>query len=188
MSWVEERFSVLPVSRAYRLLHPRPVVIVTTRLGERDNAMSASWVTPVSFNPPLVAVSIAPERFTYELLTRSGVFALNVPGEDLLWCVDYVGTISGRSKDKLRALREKGVKIGRGKRLDVPVLLDSLAVLECEVYKKVEAGDHVLFIGKVVECYARKDLFVSGVYVEGVSPLMHVGGDLYSIAEKRFRP
>ena len=181
-------FSSVSLRQAYRLLHPRPVVIVTTRHEDVGNAMAASWVTPVSFSPPLVAVSIAPERFTHELIEKSGVFALNVPDEDLLWCVHYTGTVSGRDEDKLETLRRRGVRVSEGRKVKVPVILDSLAVLECEVQKKVSAGDHTLFVGLVVESYAREDCFMKGLYVEGVSPLMHAGFDVYTLAGRRFRP
>ncbi len=170
---------------AYRLLHPRPVVIVTARHEGRDNAMAASWVMPVSFNPPLVAVSIAPARFTHSLIEKSGVFALNVPGEDLLWCVNYVGSVSGEEEDKIEKLRRRGLRIADGRKVDVPVILDCLAVLECVVEAKHPAGDHTIFVGKIVEAYAREGTFVGGLYAESVSPLMHVGGPVYAVATKR---
>lgn len=61
-----------------RLLHPKLVVLVVS-IGKdgRANVMPAAWVTPVSVNPPLVAVAISPKRYTYKLIKESGEFTLN---------------------------------------------------------------------------------------------------------------
>ena len=45
-----------------------PVVVITAKSGERINGMTAAWIMQCSFDPAMVAVSIAPERFTYELI------------------------------------------------------------------------------------------------------------------------
>ena len=54
------------------------VYVVTTRVGDKINGMTAAWVSQVSLKPLLVMVSIAPPRYTHTLIQESGVFAINV--------------------------------------------------------------------------------------------------------------
>ena len=66
------------------ILHPRPVAIVASRFKNKLSAMAASWVMPVSREPPIVAAAIAKTRFTYELIVKSKEFSLNIlPKEHL---------------------------------------------------------------------------------------------------------
>jgi len=61
-----------------RLLYPVVPVLVTAEHGGRVGGMLAAWWMQASFNPPLLAVAIAPERYTYKLVRESGVFAFNL--------------------------------------------------------------------------------------------------------------
>lgn len=164
-----------------RLLHPKLTVIITSCSSDgRFNAMTAAWAMPVSHRPPLVAVSIAPSRLTYSYVHETGEFVVNVPTVDLLGEVEYFGTVSGRVEDKLA---RAGLRLGRARRVKPPVILDCAAWLECLVEREVPAGDHLLFIGRVVEAYARDDVFdtAKGVYrVDVFKPVLHLGGDHYT--------
>ncbi|MEM0076926.1 MAG: flavin reductase family protein [Thermoproteota archaeon] len=130
---------------------PSPLVIVTSGDPEdpkRRGGMTAAWVTRVSWDPPLLVVSIAPSRYTLELIKEAREFAVNVVGEKLeKVAYGIFGSKSGRSLDKLK---ESGVKFGRAKSIKAPVIEESIVVLECKLIKTVEAGDHVLVVGEVV--------------------------------------
>ena len=58
------------------------VYVVTTRCGDRVNGMTASWVSQVSLSPLLLMVSIAPARYSHDLIKESGIFAINVLTSD----------------------------------------------------------------------------------------------------------
>jgi flavin reductase (DIM6/NTAB) family NADH-FMN oxidoreductase RutF len=128
------------VARA--LLHG--VYVVTARHEERQNGMTAAWVSQVSFRPPLVMVSIAPERYTHELIERSGHFAVNALHEGQTELARGFGFRSGRKTDKLAGVPHHAAANGS------PVLDEALAYLECRVVDRVTAGDHTLFLGEVV--------------------------------------
>ena len=57
--------------------YPRVAVVVTAQAKGRDNAMAVAWHTCISFKPPLYGVSIAPKRFTYQLIADSKEFGVN---------------------------------------------------------------------------------------------------------------
>jgi len=110
--------------------------------------MTAAWVSRVSMSPPLIMVSIAPSRYTLELIRRNGEFAVNIVGETLeKTAYGIFGSRTGRGIDKIA---ESRVKARRGEKTVVPLLEEATVALECKLVKTVEAGDHVLVIGEVV--------------------------------------
>lgn len=135
------------MKQALRLL-PWPVTLIGTYAGGRHNLMTASWVSQVSFRPPLVMVSIAPERYTYELLTANGEFVVSILAADQQQLAEFCGSRSGRDVDKVKEL---GLKTAPAQKVKVPLLADCVANLACRVVSIHPAGDHVLFVGEVIE-------------------------------------
>ncbi len=121
-----------------------PVAIVTARAGEREGGMTAAWITQVSFTPPLLAVSIAPERFTHKLIEESGAFAVNLLRAGQESIAKDLGFRSGRAGGKLAAYELLPGKTGS------PLLSDAGAYYDCRVVDRVTTGDHTLFVGEVV--------------------------------------
>jgi flavin reductase (DIM6/NTAB) family NADH-FMN oxidoreductase RutF len=111
----------------------------------RSNAFTAAWLTQVSFDPLLVALSVNPDNFSFSLLQPSGVLVINVLREGQLDLARHFGTQSGRQVDKLAGRRWRPGTLG------APILLDGAAYLECRVAGIVPAGDHQLVLGRVVD-------------------------------------
>ncbi|MFQ6134349.1 MAG: flavin reductase family protein [Nitrososphaerales archaeon] len=156
--------------RGLRLFYPTVPVIVTAKSGGRFNAMPAAWATPLSFIPPLVAVSIAPERYTYRLITESGYFALNWVDFKYVKEVVYLGEVSGRYRgDKVSAA---GFTVVKGER--VPVLGEAVGVVECRLKERFEVGDHDLFVGECLAAYVSED-FTETWRLKDYSPLLSLG-------------
>jgi len=123
------------------------VVIVSVAAGEEVNIMTAAWVGPLSHNPPIVYVSIAPGRYTHDLILKAGEFSLNVLTDSQRELSTIAGTISRRKEDKLKRSifqTEPGIVI------KAPRLKGMRAVLECKLIKHFTAGDHTVFIGEVI--------------------------------------
>lgn len=110
----------------------------------RMNAFTAAWVTQVSFDPLLLALSIHPGHASYPLLQGSRVFTVNVLQRGQLEVARHFGCQSGRSADKLAGRRWRSSPLG------APVLLDGAAWLDCRVREQVTAGDHEVIIGQAV--------------------------------------
>ncbi|MDA8161713.1 MAG: flavin reductase family protein [Desulfobacteraceae bacterium] len=125
---------------------PSGVYIVTARNGEKINGMTAAWASQVSFNPPMVAVSIAQQRFTYGLIKESGRFCLNALAEDGIDLAKHFGFKSGRSFDKFKGIDHTTTMSG------LPVITKAYAYIDCELASMFDTGDHTLFIGSVSEC------------------------------------
>lgn len=137
------------------LTNPRQTIIVTCRsrinvMGkkvEKDNAITLDWHMPVSFKPQLYAIAVGKSRFSCTMIHESKSFVVNfIPstmGKEALYC----GRHTGEHRDKLK---EAGLKIHEGENVDCPRIVGAVGYLECEVVQEVEAGDHTIFIGKVV--------------------------------------
>ena len=121
------------------------VYVIGVAHDDRRNAFTASSVVHVSFRPLLLALSVNPEHASYPILAASQVFAINVLRADQQSLAGHFGTQSCRTVDKLASIPWREGRTG------APVLLDALAYFECEVIREVEAGDHRLVIGRVVD-------------------------------------
>lgn len=121
------------------------VYVVTTRLGEKINGMTAAWVSQVSFNPVLVMVSIAPTRYSHDLIKESGVMAVNILTSEQMELAKRFGYKSGRKVDKCAGLEWITGATG------APILPQAYAYLDLKVVSTFPAGDHTLFVGEVVE-------------------------------------
>lgn len=173
MSWV----SIDLKGKWYYVLYPRPVVVVSARYGNSESALAASWCMPVSLNPPLVAVSVAPTRYTYDLIVSSGEFAINILDYKYYREVSYLGTVSGRSVSN--KIEKAGLTRVQAKKIKAPVIGEATAVLECKLHSKLATGDHVVIVGEVVEVYARKPL-QSIPDIKKYKPLLQVAGLTYT--------
>jgi flavin reductase (DIM6/NTAB) family NADH-FMN oxidoreductase RutF len=117
------------------------VYVIGVSDGNHQNAFTAAWVMQVSFNPPLLAISINPGHYSYQLLQAGGVCTVNVLGQ----CQYAVAEHFGRpGKDKMAGFQWQKGKTG------APVLSESLAYFDCQVSHYADAGDHKIAVCKVI--------------------------------------
>ena len=109
--------------------------------GEYQNAFTAAWVMQVSFKPPLLAFSINPKHYSYQLLQSSGFCTVNVLRQDQNTIAEHFGH---SAKDKMTGFQWQTDKTG------APVLLESLVYFDCQVSHYTDAGDHKIAICKVI--------------------------------------
>ncbi|MBN1386654.1 flavin reductase family protein [Candidatus Woesearchaeota archaeon] len=142
--------------------YPRQVVFVTSRgiadvMGkrlEKDNVMAASWHAPISWDPLLYGILISDKRFSYKLISGSKVFCVNfIPEKWEKECI-IVGRESGMHQDKFA---KAGLKTEHCDTIDCLRLKDALGYLECELFKEIELGDHLLLVGKVNKQWTNKE-------------------------------
>ena len=130
---------------------PTGISVVTVRSGDKINGMTAAWVTQVSFKPAMIAVSIAPQRYTHGLIKESGYFCINALPVESKNLAKHFGLKSGLKTDKFKGMRYTNALKGS------PVLESAYAYLECEVVHAYEAGDHTLFIGTIIDSAELKE-------------------------------
>lgn len=118
--------------------------VVGVAHADRRDGFTAAWITQVSFDPLLLALSINPTHASYPILVAAGAFAVSVLGSGQLELARHFGTQSGRVVDKLAGQRWQTSPGG------APVLSDAIAHLDCRVAGRYPAGDHELVLGRVV--------------------------------------
>jgi len=130
---------------------PMPTAVISIGTGEEANLITLAYVGKVCFDPPIIAVSIQPKRFSYKLIEKFGEFVINYPTIEQLRETDYIGTRSGRDINKWKELnltKEKASVV------QVPMVKEFPWNMECKVIKKVEFGSHVCYFGKVVATHS----------------------------------
>jgi flavin reductase (DIM6/NTAB) family NADH-FMN oxidoreductase RutF len=137
----------------YRILYPRQVILVTSKSGEKTNIITLAWHTPVSFDPPLVAIFIGKTCFSNQLIKEGKEFVISIPTEDMGEKALLIGSKSGKEIDKFSEAKLTQLKSSKVK---PPLIKECPISIECKLVKEVEAGDHTIFIGEVVEIHSSK--------------------------------
>jgi flavin reductase (DIM6/NTAB) family NADH-FMN oxidoreductase RutF len=70
-------FKEISLALANRLINHGPTVLITSKLGDKLNVMTAAWQMPVSFTPLLVATAIDHGRFSHKLILESREFVMS---------------------------------------------------------------------------------------------------------------
>jgi flavin reductase (DIM6/NTAB) family NADH-FMN oxidoreductase RutF len=158
--------------------YPRIAVIITARSGEKENAMAASWNSPLSMVPPLFGVAITPKRFTYKLILESGEFGVCFVPLEKAELIAQVGAAKGSETDKFDAFniaREDPV------RTSVPLLKDAYLSYECKVEAHYTLGDHEWFVGKIVAVHQEEGILNRRELLDlrRVKPALYLGADRY---------
>ena len=172
---------------AHRLLNGGPVALITTRWRTSSDVMPAIWHTPLSRVPPLLGVVVHPSRHTHDMMRFSEQFALNFPARDLLNHTHYFGMVSGRDVGKLEL--SKLATFGASK-IDVPLLANCVAWVECVLEDTHRLGDHTLFIGRIVAVQADKEAFDETWLADDPAyrPVHYLGVDRYATLGERLTP
>ena len=118
------------------------VYVIAVANGTEQNAFTAAWVMQCSFAPPMLAFSINPEHYSYQLLKAGGVCTVNVLGQGQLAIAAHFG--SPGVKEKMTTYRwQTGTTAA-------PVLADCLAYFDCKLVSLIDAGSHKITVCEVI--------------------------------------
>lgn len=130
------------------MLYPLPVVMVSVRdKNGEDNIITVAWAGTVCTNPPMVSISVRPERHSYGMIQESGEFVINLVTKKLVRATDYCGVRSGRDVDKFREMKLTKVE---AEKVAAPLIGESPVNIECRVTECKELGSHHMFIAEVL--------------------------------------
>jgi len=133
------------------------VAVVTTleaaEAGPQPWGTTVNSFTGISLDPPLVMVSIGHERSIHPIIERTGRFGVNILAEDSQEISDcFAGAPSVLPRE---AFCNADFSLGRA---GLPILDHAIAYLSCEVDRIIEAGDHTMYLGQVIETACRDDI------------------------------
>lgn len=130
------------------MLYPLPAVLVSVADREgKTNLFTVAWAGTVCSDPPMVSISVRPERYSYHMIEETGEFVVNLTTEALACATDYCGVKSGRDVDKWSAMKLTPLKGGH---VQAPMVAESPVNLECRVTRKLELGTHHMFLAEVL--------------------------------------
>ena len=134
------------------MLYPLPVVMVSCGDYEgKSNIITIAWAGTICTNPAMVSISVKKERYSYDIIKKSGEFVINIVTDRLVYAADWCGVKSGRDYDKFAMM--KLTKI-RASQLACPMIKESPVNIECKVKEVKELGSHNMFIAEVVNVWA----------------------------------
>jgi flavin reductase (DIM6/NTAB) family NADH-FMN oxidoreductase RutF len=119
------------------------IYVLTAAYEDRINGMIASWVSQVSYDPPLIMVAVHPNRYSHRLIEKANAFALHILSRNQK---DFLRRFKGPDPlSKFTALEWTRGKTG------CPILKDCLGYLDCRVKTSLKLGNHTLFFGELID-------------------------------------
>ena len=185
------------VWRGGNMLYPLPAVMVSCAdASGASDIVTVAWTGTICTNPPMLYVSIRPERASYQLIRESGEFVVNLTTRRLQRACDWCGVRSGRDYDKWA---ECGLTPAPAAKLELaPVIAESPVNIECRVTEVKELGSHHMFLASVeavqvdeslVDAWGRLDLARAGLTAYSHGEYFELGQRLgtfgYSVRKKK---
>lgn len=163
------------------MLYPIPAVLIS--VADKDgnpNVFTASWVGTVCSDPPMVSVSVRPERYSYHMIEETGEFVINLTTKQLARATDYCGVRSGRDENKWEGA---GLTPVTGTKVRAPYVKESPVNIECKVTNKLVLGTHDMFIGTVVAVLV-DDAYMdekNAFHLEQAEPIVYSHGTYHEL-------
>lgn len=130
------------------MLNPVPAVMVSVAdKNGKSNIITVAWAGTVCTNPPMVSISVRPERYSYHMIEETGEFVINLTTEELVKACDFCGVKSGRDIDKFKEL---GLTELSMQHVRAPGIAESPVNMECRVRSRQELGSHTMFVADVL--------------------------------------
>ncbi|PKL46911.1 MAG: flavin reductase [Planctomycetes bacterium HGW-Planctomycetes-1] len=138
-------------AEAIKTKYPEQIIIAVAKdKNGKANPVTIGWTMLASGEPPMLAIALTPKRYTTAAIRESKCFTVVYPSEDMTEFAMFFGTHSGRDCDKFA---ETGCKISPAERIDSVIIDDAVANFECILESEQAAGDHIIFVGKVIACH-----------------------------------
>lgn len=119
------------------------IYVLTSFHKEEINGMIASWVSQVSYDPLLIMAAVHTNRYSHQLIEKSGCFALHVVARDQ-------ANLLKRFKGSDPQAKFASIQWKRGT-TGSPVLADCIAYFEGKIVERFCPGNHTLFFAEVVD-------------------------------------
>jgi flavin reductase (DIM6/NTAB) family NADH-FMN oxidoreductase RutF len=130
---------------------PLAVNVVTVGRGGAENALTVSWATPASFDPPMFLVAVDRLHYSVDFVKSTRNFAVNLLAEGQERLAGQFARQSMHGEDKFAGVARREGQTG------APILTEAAAYFDCELAFHVEAGDHYLLVGRVVDAGVLRD-------------------------------
>jgi flavin reductase (DIM6/NTAB) family NADH-FMN oxidoreductase RutF len=141
--------------QAIKTKYPEQVVIAIAKdKTGKANPVTLGWTMIASGKPPMMAIAVAAKHYSIETIRHSKSFTIAYPSAEMADAALFFGSKSGRDADKLAEFDAQHGQVQcntePAKAIDSVLLTDAVANFECTLDSEAIAGDHIIFLGKVV--------------------------------------
>ena len=166
------------------MLNPVPAVMVSVADAEGcNNIITVAWAGTICTNPPMLSISVRPERYSHHMIEETQEFVINLTTSELAYATDYCGVKSGKDTDKIKDMK---LKLLPGEKVSAPLIEQSPVNIECKVTKTLRLGTHDMYLAQVVAVHAdeaymdKKGRFS----LEQADPIAYSHGSYYTLGKK----
>lgn len=166
------------------MLYPLPAVLVSCADKDgRSNLLTVAWAGTICTNPPMVSISVRPERYSYDLIKTTKQFVINLTTEELAYATDYCGVRSGRDVDKWKECHLTPIPADT---VDCPLVEESPVNIECHVEEIKELGSHHMVIARVTAVHVDEKYMdeKNTFHLNDSKLLAYSHGTYYSLGKK----
>ena len=165
------------------MLYPLPVVLISAvSLSGEPNIFTVAWTGTICSDPPMVSISVRPERYSYAMIRETGEFVVNLTTEKLAFATDYCGVKSGKEVDKWKEMRLTPVP---GKTVKAPLIKESPVNIECRVTERKDLGSHHMFLAQVT-CVHAEETYMDEkgkFHLSKANPIVYSHGTYYTMGK-----
>ncbi len=166
------------------MLNPVPVVLITSKDSDGNvNVFTVGWIGTACTKPPMITMSIRPERLSYEYIKENGEFVVNLPTKTQVKKVDYCGVKSGRTNNKIS---ECAFTLESCQHISVPMIKECPIALECKVKSITPLGTHDLFLAEVLAVHVEDSLIDSKgkIQLDQADLICYSHGEYFPVEQK----
>lgn len=141
------------------------VTIITTSYEGDRHGMTVSSFTSISVDPPVVLVSINQHTRTYQLMKKSGIYAVTILEKSQQTISDKFAGLIPEENDRFTGLETRTLVTGS------PIISGGIAFFDCRIIQAVDVGHNTVFFGEVLDAE----------YHENLKPLLYSNRSYHSL-------
>lgn len=184
---LKKRLRLKSLEHAYRLVNTGCVMLVSVGDGEKDNLFAVTWNMPVRKNPGMVAILSGKGHYSYEFISKTGEFGLNVMDASHVDAVFGCGSTTGyKVRDKFDMF---DLSRAEAEHIKPPLVAEAVASLECRVVSVHDMGASSLLVADIMGCVVDSDHFVDGnwCFEKGLQLIHHMGGPRFCVSDREIK-
>jgi len=157
-----------------------PTVLVGANVKGKANYMTAAWSTVACMAPPMVCVAINKARYTAAGIEENKTFSINIPSAGQVVETDHCGLVSGHQEDKGAIFSSF-----YGKLKTAPLAGECPVNIECRLFKSVDCGSHLLYIGEITEIHADSACLTDGKPdITKINPIIYSQATYFGVGKE----
>lgn len=166
------------------MLYPLPAVLVSVADSKGNtNLITVAWAGTICTNPPMLSISVRPNRFSHHMIEETGEFVVNLTTKELVYATDYCGVKSGRDVDKWKEAKLTPVV---SEVVKAPCIKESPVNIECRVTQVDRLGSHDLFLAEVAAVHV-DDAYMDehgAFHLSQAQPIVYCHGEYFDLGRK----